>query len=171
MKTSVIAQARARYVDAAKLAERLQPVALLLARIVLAYPFWNSGLGKVSTLTLFEVGGFRFRLPTPMIESATFQLFAHEFFDGLPRWLTNIFAVLSTLGELTLPILVVLGLLTRFAGAGILAMAIVIQLFVYPEEWWAVHSWWITLALLLVAHGGGAWSLDRVWRLETPPTP
>jgi putative oxidoreductase len=161
-----VTELRSIYSDAAKLTERAQPAALLLARIVLAYPFWNSGLGKVNTLTLFEVGSFRFRLPTPVIEDATFLLFAYEFFTGLPRWLTDIFAVMSTIGELTLPVLVVLGLLTRFAAAGLLAMTLVIQIFVYPQEWWAVHSWWAVLSFVLVAHGGGAWSLDRRFGVE-----
>jgi putative oxidoreductase len=157
----MIAALKSHYLDASKLAARAEPAALLLARIVLAYPFWNSGLAKVRTITLFEVGEFRFRLPTPLIESATYQLFALEFFEGLPRWLTNVLAVMSAVGELTLPILVTLGLLTRLGAAGLLAMALVIQLFVYPGEWWAVHSWWIAMALLLVVRGGGAWSLDR----------
>lgn len=162
----MIALVRRRYLDASRFAERLAPAALLLARIVLAYPFWNSGLGKVNTLTLFELGAFRFRLPTPVIESGTYLLFAYEFFEGLPRWLTNVFAVASTIGELTLPVLVFLGLLTRFAAAGLVVMTMVIQIFVYPEEWWAVHSWWVAMALVLVVRGGGAWSLDRKLGLD-----
>lgn len=161
----MIALVRRRYLDASRLAERLEPLALLLVRIVLAHPFWNSGLGKVHTLTLFELAGFRFRLPTPMIENGTYLLFAYEFFEGLPRWLTDIFAVASAVGELTLPVLVALGLLTRFGAAGLLVMTMVIQIFVYPEEWWAVHAWWTATALVLVARGGGAWSLDRVFGL------
>jgi putative oxidoreductase len=157
----MIAALKSRYLDASKLAERLEPAALLLARIVLAYPFWSSGLAKVRTLTLFEIGGFRLRLPTPIIEGSTYQLFAYEFFEGLPRWFTNTLATMSAIGELTLPVLVTLGLLTRFGAAGILAMTLVIQLFVYPEEWWAVHSWWATIALVLIVRGAGAWSLDR----------
>jgi putative oxidoreductase len=163
---SWIARMRAGYAGASMLADRLRTPALLLARVVLAYPFWNSGLTKVATVTLFQLGGFRFRLPTPVIGDNAFALFATEFFHGLPRWLTNAFTVASAVGELTLPILLVLGLLTRFAAAGILAMALVIQLFVYPEEWWDVHAWWITVALLLAAQGAGAWSLDRRLRLE-----
>lgn len=162
----MIAALKSRYLAGSAFAERLEPAVLLLARVVLGYPFWNSGLGKVHTLTLFELGSFRFRLPTPMIDSGAYLLFAHEFFEGLPRWLTNSFTVASATGELILPVLVVLGLLTRFAAAGILVMTMVIQIFVYPEEWWAVHSWWTTLALVLVVRGGGAWALDRRWGLE-----
>jgi putative oxidoreductase len=161
----MIAALKQRYLGASRLADRLEAPALLLLRIVLSYPFWNSGLGKVHTLTLFELAGFRIRLPTPVMDSGAFTLFAYEFFPGLPRWLTNIFTVASAIGELALPILVTLGVLTRFGAAGLLVMALVIQIFVYPEEWWPVHSWWIATALLLVARGGGAWSLDRAWGL------
>lgn len=150
----------ASYGRIAKRGDVLRTLALFAARLILAYPFWNSGLAKVNTITLFEVGAFRMRLPTPFIEDATFKLFAYEFFDGLPEAITDVFAVMATIGELTLPVLIVLGLFTRAAALGLLAMTLVIQIFVYPEEWWPVHAWWFALALILVAHGGGCWALD-----------
>jgi putative oxidoreductase len=39
----------------------------------------------------------------------------------------------------------------------------VIQLFVYPEAWWPVHSLWAALALVLIARGGGMLSLDALF--------
>jgi putative oxidoreductase len=41
-------------------------------------------------------------------------------------------------------------------------MTLVIQLFVYPEAWWAQHSLWMALLLVIVARGPGAWSLDHL---------
>ena len=54
------------------------------------------------------------------------------------------------------------GLLGRYAALGLLGMAVVIQLFVYPGAWWNPHAWWIVVLALLVIRGPGAWSLDRL---------
>ena len=59
-----------------------------------------------------------------------------------------------------LPALLLLGIFTRFAALGLLGMTLVIQTFVYPDAW-STHLSWAALLLLLVARGGGAWSLDR----------
>ena len=60
-----------------------------------------------------------------------------------------------------LPILLVLGIGTRFAALGILAMTAVIQITV-PEGWANFHLPWAAMALALVVFGGGAISLDRL---------
>jgi putative oxidoreductase len=65
------------------------------------------------------------------------------------------------IGEITLPILLVLGLGTRLAALGILAMTAVIQL-VVPDGWVNFHLYWAAIALAIVALGGGAISLDRL---------
>jgi len=44
----------------------------------------------------------------------------------------------------------------------LLGMTMVIQIFVYPEQWWAVHSLWAAMALILIVRGGGMISLDAV---------
>ena len=60
-----------------------------------------------------------------------------------------------------LPILLVLGLGTRFAALGILAMTAIIQLTV-PEGWANFHLPWAAMALALVVYGGGQLALDRL---------
>ena len=40
-------------------------------------------------------------------------------------------------------------------------MTTVIEVFVYPDAW-PTHLSWAGLLLLLIARGGGRWSLDRV---------
>ena len=60
-----------------------------------------------------------------------------------------------------LPVLLVLGIGTRFAALGILAMTAVIQITV-PEGWANFHLPWAAMALALVVWGGGALSLDRL---------
>jgi putative oxidoreductase len=70
-------------------------------------------------------------------------------------------ATLSGIGEIVLPILLVLGLGTRFAAIGILLMTAVIQLTV-PEGWANFHLPWAAMALALAVYGGGPLALDRV---------
>ena len=53
-----------------------------------------------------------------------------------------------------------LGLFTRFSALAFLAMTLVIEVFVYPDAW-STHLSWAALLLLLLAKGGGKFSLDR----------
>lgn len=59
------------------------------------------------------------------------------------------------------PTLLVLGPGTRFSALALLGMTTVIEVFVYPEAW-PTHLSWAGLLLPLIAHGGGALSLDRL---------
>ncbi|MES9829974.1 MAG: DoxX family protein [Candidatus Thiodiazotropha sp.] len=120
----------------------------LLARGAIAYTFWSSGRSKVS--------GFL------DISDSTFLLFEHEY--GVPLIPPNIAAHMATYAEHFFPILLVLGLFTRFAALSLLVMTAVIQLFVYPDAW-NVHMWWALAMLYLIRHGGGLVSLDRLlWK-------
>jgi putative oxidoreductase len=69
-------------------------------------------------------------------------------------------AVIATVSEQLFPILLVLGLFTRFSALALLGMTKVIQIFVYPEAWWSVHAVWAAMALILITRGGGRLSLD-----------
>ena len=69
-------------------------------------------------------------------------------------------ALLAASAELSMPVLLVLGLGTRFAAAVLLAMTLVIQLFVYPENW-PDHLLWGSILIYLLTRGAGALSLDR----------
>lgn len=160
MTTSPFAFLPDGYVRASRLLDKAQSLGLLLMRLLVARVFWLSGLGKVDTV---HVLGLRF--PTPSIEQATFQLFAYEFFDGLPLWLTNIFAVTAAVGELSFSVLLALGLMARLGALGLLVMTMVIQIFVYPGEWWPVHAWWAACLVLLLTHGPGRYSVDRLLKL------
>jgi putative oxidoreductase len=41
-------------------------------------------------------------------------------------------------------------------------MTLVIQIFIFPDAWWPVHSLWVALALVLIVRGGGDLSLDKL---------
>jgi putative oxidoreductase len=141
--------------------ERLQSIArcasLALLRIALAVPFWRSGLTKWDGfLHLSEGARTLFR------EEFRLHLFGRE----IPYPMPDLFAFLSGCAEICLPVLLVLGLGTRFAAAGILAMTAIIQL-TEPDGWANFHLPWAAMAFALVVFGAGRASLDQLvarWR-------
>ena len=125
----------------------LAPVANLWARIYLGwYVFFSSGLAKLDdmeeTIELFDAA-----------EDGEFAL---PFLPAEPA------AYMATAGELILPILLILGLFTRFSAAGLFVMSAVIQFFVFPEQ---LHIMWMIVFAMLVGTGGGKLSLDY-WLLN-----
>jgi putative oxidoreductase len=65
--------------------------------------------------------------------------------------------------EVTAPVLLVLGLLTRAAALVLLGMTAVIEIFVYPQAW-PTHIQWAAMLLVLLCRGPGWLSLDHlVW--------
>jgi putative oxidoreductase len=134
----------------------------LFVRIVAAHPFFVSGQTKVegpqigATIWGQELS---YTLPTS-IKDSTFALFSQEY--KVPFISPDIAAYLATAFECVLPILLVLGLLTRLSALGLLAMTLVIQLFVFPEAWWTVHAYWAALLLVLIARGPGALAIDQL---------
>lgn len=70
--------------------------------------------------------------------------------------------------EVSTPILLVLGLLTRPAALMLLGMTTVIEVFVYPQAW-PTHIQWAAMLLVLIARGPGKLSVDwlvRRWFLK-----
>jgi putative oxidoreductase len=63
--------------------------------------------------------------------------------------------------ELTTPILLVLGLLTRAAAFVLLGMTMVIEVFVYPQAW-PTHIQWAAMLLILLCRGPGELSIDHL---------
>ena len=116
----------------------------LALRVFPASVFWASGRTKVE--------GFS-------IADSTWFLFQHEY--ALPLIPSDWAAVAATLAEHILPVLLVLGLGTRFAALGMLMMTLVIQIFVYPTAW-QTHGLWAACLLALIAKGPGRWSLDHM---------
>ncbi|MCU7843077.1 MAG: DoxX family protein [Candidatus Thiodiazotropha sp. (ex Monitilora ramsayi)] len=120
----------------------------LLARGAIAYTFWSSGRSKVSGIL--------------DLSDSTFLLFEHEY--NVPVIPSDIAAYMATYAEHFFPILLVLGLFTKFAALSLLLMTAVIQIFVYPEAW-NVHMWWALAMLYLIRYGGGKLSLDHfLWK-------
>ncbi|MSO68401.1 MAG: DoxX family protein, partial [Pseudolabrys sp.] len=73
-------------------------------------------------------------------------------------------AYLVSYGEFILPIMLVLGLGTRFAALGLLIMTVLIQIYVVPEALWTAHVFWATILLVLLSRGPGQISIDAIIR-------
>ena len=121
-------------------AAALAPLANLAARIYVGMDFFRSGLLKFDD---FE---------------ETLELFADDFV--LPFMPPEPAAYLATAGELVLPVLLFLGLFTRFAAAGLFTMAVVIEIWVFPGT--MQHYYWMLILGMLLGYGGGKLSLDSL---------
>lgn len=132
------------------LAARLIPADLvqLAARLFVAWAFWQSARTKVDGLTITDSTWFLFD-----------QVYA------LPLIPSTWAAVLATLAEHVLPVLLALGLASRIAALGLLVMTAVIQVFVFPGAW-GVHGLWAASLLTVAAYGPGRLSLDRALGLD-----
>ncbi|CAH0534728.1 hypothetical protein VST7929_02678 [Vibrio stylophorae] len=122
----------------------LQPVVLLLARLWVAWAFFQSGLLKYnswdSTLYLFE---FEYQVP-------------------LFPWLWA--AYLGTAVELIVPVFLALGLLTR-PMALLLFVFNIMAVVSYPTLWaggFYDHKFWGMMLLINIVWGAGACSVDRI---------
>jgi putative oxidoreductase len=92
----------------------------------------------------------------------TLALFRDEY--QVPALPPEVAANMALAIELTAPVLLVLGLLTRPTILVLFGMTAVIQLFVYPEAW-PTHLQWSAMMLVLLSRGAGALSLDHLlWR-------
>lgn len=131
-------------------------VTQLVLRLGLAVPFWRSGINKWSNFELNDVAvllfstEFKLHLPGGPYAFPAPELMAH----------------IVAFAEILLPILLVLGLLTRLAATTLLFMTLVIQLTV--PSGWPLHITWAAMALGLMAWGPGSLSFDyylkAAWR-------
>jgi len=113
-------------------------------RLAVATVFWMSGTTKLANWdTAIALFTDEYRLPLLP-----------------PEWA----AYMGASVELSMPVLLVLGLFTRPAAAVLLAMTAVIEIFVYPQAW-PTHIQWAAMLLVLLCRGAGALSLDHwLWQ-------
>ena len=127
--------------------ERLVPTSILLlsARLGVAGVFFMSGRTKVEGLLT--------------ITPATYELFRTDY--KLPLVPPVIAAHVAAYSETLFPILLVLGLFTRFSALWLFGMTSVIEIFVYPDAW-PTHGTWAVCFLVVIARGPGLFSLDHL---------
>ena len=116
----------------------------LVLRLALAVPFWKSGILKWD--------GFL------RLNDTAITLFTDEFKLHLPGGPYDfpapaVMAFLSGCGEIGFPVLLVLGLGTRFAATGLLFMTLIVELTV--PDGWPIHITWAAMALAIMAWGPG----------------
>ncbi len=121
----------------------------LVLRFALAVPFWRSGVNKWD--------GFL------QLNDVAILLFTSEFQLHLPGGpypfpAPAVMAFAAGSAEILLPILLILGLATRFAALGLMLMTVIVQLTV--PDGWPLHVTWAAMALGIMAWGPGRISLD-----------
>ncbi len=110
-------------------------------RVGAAAVFWNSSQAKLANW------------------DTTIELFTEDY--KVPLLPPEIAANMVLSIELTTPVLLVLGLLTRASALVLLGMTAVIEIFVFPLAW-PTHIQWAAMLLMLLCRGPGKLSLDHV---------
>jgi putative oxidoreductase len=116
----------------------------LSARSFPAALFWQSGQTKVAGFSL---------------KPSAIALFENEY--QLPLIDPEIAAYVSAVAEHLFPVLLVIGLASRFSALALLVMTTVIEVFAYPGAW-PTHGVWATCFLIVIARGPGLLSLDHL---------
>ena len=123
---------------------KLAPLLDLSIRLMVAEVFFKSGLTKIASW------------------ENTIALFENEY--SVPLLPPEVAALMGTGGELILPVLLVLGLGSRFAALGLFVLNIV-AVISYPELGeigLKDHHTWGLLLLVTLLHGPGKLSLDHL---------
>ena len=129
----------------------------LLGRFSIAAIFWKSGQTKIEGIAIDLVSG-EFQVGWPRLSDSAIELFRSEY--QLPLLPPELAAPLAAFGEHFFPLLILIGLATRFSALALLVMTLTIQIFVYPDAY-PTHGVWATVLLVLIARGPGMISLDH----------
>lgn len=134
------------YLHHEKNLSKVHSLGSLIARLYIAQVFFSAGLTKIqdwdTTLFLFEE---EYQVPFLPFELA---------------------AILGTLGELILPVLLVFGILTRFSALGLFVVnfvAVISLIEIAPAALYLHYIWGILLAQILI-YGSGIFSIDHIFR-------
>ena len=119
----------------------------LLARLAIAMVFWNSGRTKVPDWNFFAVN------------ENTLTLFSEEY--KVPLLSPTVAAYLAQTAEHVFPVLLIIGLASRFSALALLGMTLVIEIFVYPDAY-VVHGTWAAILIFIMKYGPGAVSIDHL---------
>ena len=128
-----------------------------IARFSIAAVFWSSGQTKVQGFVVNLVSS-EFKLGWPSLSDSALALFQDEY--KLPFIPPELAAPMAATAEHVFPLLILIGLGTRFSALALLGMTLVIQLFVYPGAY-ATHGTWAAVLLYLMARGPGNLSVDH----------
>jgi putative oxidoreductase len=133
---------------------------MLVLRITLALPFWRSGQTRWDGWFDLSFGA------KIMFQDFRLHIFGAEYPFPYP----DLMAFASGIAEVTLPVLLVLGLFTRYAALGLLVMTGIIQLTI-PDGWMNFHLPWASMALAILTFGPGRIALDWLLGLDRVSRP
>ncbi|BFM15483.1 DoxX family protein [Maricurvus nonylphenolicus] len=128
--------------------DKLHSIAVLVIRLYIAKVFFWAGLTKIqdwdTTLFLFEE---EYQVPFIPFEAA---------------------AYLGTFGELVFPVLLAVGLMSRFAALSLFVVNVVavISLADIAPAAMYLHVLWGVLLAQVVVYGGGLLSLDKLLKVK-----
>lgn len=117
----------------------------LLARFAIALVFLNSGRTKVPDWNFLAVN------------ETTLQLFTEDY--KVPFLSPTVAAYMAQTAEHMFPVLLIIGLASRFSALALLGMTLVIEIFVYPDAY-VVHGTWAAILIFIMKYGPGIVSLD-----------
>jgi putative oxidoreductase len=163
-----------------QLSRFLEPLALLSIRFMVAKVFLDSGLSKWDGFLQFNVDKYdlfkyEFFCPDPIRDGALLLCDPQtlDYVDGsLTVTIIELLAVVAGVVEVVLPILLIIGLFSRFAALGLIGMTMFIQLAVFPtlDHWINPASWWAASLLVVFARGPGFLSVDKFLGLDAKRT-
>lgn len=130
----------------------------VLGRFSIAAVFWKSGQTKIEGFAADFIAG-EYSFGWPRLSDSALALFQDEY--KLPLIPPEAAAPMAAFAEHLFPVLLLLGLATRFSAFALLVMTLTIQIFVYPDAY-PTHGVWGAVLLFLVARGGGTVSLDHL---------
>jgi putative oxidoreductase len=142
-------------------------VVALALRLVIARLFFFDGQSRVEGMRLpltWQNLDFSFVLPM-QVKAETVTAFLTQV-PPLP--IPPVFAAWVIAGaEFVFPILLMLGLMTRFSALALLGLTVVFQLFLAPQALWTAHIYWASMLLVLISLGPGQISIDAILRFIT----
>ena len=122
----------------------IRDLSILGLRVSIALVFWYSGRTKVDGWNIFAA------------TDSQVYLFENKFNLPFPE----LMATVAGIAEHVLPVMLIIGFMTRIGAAGLLVMTAVIQLFVFPDAWWSTHMFWAVILFAIIGVGPGRLSLD-----------
>jgi len=122
----------------------IRDLSILGLRVSIALVFWYSGRTKVDGWNIFAA------------TDSQVYLFENKFNLPFPE----LMATVAGIAEHVLPVMLIIGFMTRVGAVGLLVMTAVIQLFVFPDAWWSTHMFWAVILFAIIGVGPGRLSLD-----------
>jgi putative oxidoreductase len=135
----------------------------------------RTGLIGIGRSLITRLDSIPIALPVLVLRLGVSLVFVRSFLTKVASWDTTILlftneynvpvlppgfaAFLAAALEIAGPVMLTLGFGTRLAAAALLGMTLMIQLFVYPQNY-PDHLLWAGPLLYLLLRGPGAWSTD-----------